>query len=288
MEGMGDLLANNLEEQGLQEQDMAYDLNAMGDSLDAQQFAEDPMQGVDDLASYADQASQFVDDMTEDQANLQKYLDEVTELQGQVDAQRKVDMAAAGKAGMPLEDWYKKFGQSEFKRENEARTKLGDANARFQEGQLRYNDKLLKQSEKFLAGWDKFKDGAGDKKVLQDLQKLFGDAFGGEKSFAHKALQGLRDASSGIRDLVNDADKYQGKLNPNGDKKPSPYEQSEFFRKLGVESSKEALAMLDTQNGWITGKDSAMQKLMGKLAEQEKRLQDNPQPHYSNPFLPPH
>ena len=30
-----------------------------------------------------------------------------------------------------------------------------------------------------------------------------------------------------------------------------------------------------------------MQKLMSKLAEQEKRLQDNPQPQYSNPFLPP-
>jgi hypothetical protein len=287
MEGMGDLLAGSLEEQGLQEQDMAYDLNAMGDWLDGQKFAQDPLQGAEDFASYADQASQFVDDMIQDQAGLQKYLGEVTDLQGKIDAQRKLDMAAADKVGIPLEDWYKKFGQSEFKRENEARLKLGDANARFQEAQLKYNDKLLKQSEKFLSGWDKFKDGATDKKMLQDMQKLFGEAFKGDKSFAHQSLQSLRGASGGTRDLIRDADKYQGKLDPSGDKKLSPYEQSQYFQKLGVQSSKEALAMIDTQIGWMTGKDSSMQKLMDKFAEQEKRLKDNPQAQYSKPFLPP-
>jgi hypothetical protein len=266
---------------------MAYDLNAIGESLNRQQFPENPMEGVDDFASYAKQAGQFVDDIMQDQAGLQKYMDEVTSLQGQIDDQRKADMAAAEKTGMPLQDWYQKFGQAEWKRENEFRSNLDGANAKFQEAQLKYNDKLMSQSEKFLSGWDKFKDSAKDPKGLKDLQKLLGDAFGGDKSFTRQALQGLRDTSSVTSGLIQDADKHQGKADPKS-QKTSPYQQSDYFKSLGVENSKDALAMLDKQIGSMTGKDSAMQKLMDKLAEQQKRVQDNPAPQYSNPFLPAH
>ena len=288
---VGNLLATNLEEQGLQERDIAYDLDAMGESLDGQKFPKDPLEDVKDLASYSDAASEFVDDVMTDQSKLEKYLGEVNDLQKQIDDQRKVDRAAAEKVGIPLEDWYNKYGQDEFKRETESRTKLADANARFQESQLKYIDKLSGQSQKFLDGWDKVKEGMDDKKALdtiKDLRKLLGDAGVGEKSAFNKSLTELRDASDETRDLIKKGDKYQGRSPKVDDSKSSPYEESKLFKKLGIDDSKGALSQIDKQIEGLTGKDSAFQKLIDKLGEQEKRLQDAKSKRLaSNPFLPP-
>lgn len=282
------MLASNLGEQGLKEQDIAFDLNEMSKSLDGQEFT-NTLKDVKDLDSYVANATKFVDDVSGDQLELIKYQTEVADLQTQIDAQRQLDLAAAEKTGVPLEDWYKQYGKEEFIRENEARTKLADANARFQESQLDYINELSGQAQQYLDGWDKIKDTVKGKEGLEtitNLRKMLNDASAGTDSVFGQALNNLRDASKGTRTLIEDADRYQGQLPTSGEEPPTPYEQSKLFRKLNIEDSAGAIKEIDRGIKDFTGKEGAIQQLISRLRDEEKRLKEEGDKAPSEPFLP--
>lgn len=291
-DAFGELLASNLDEQCLKQQDVAFELKTMAASLDAKELTTE-LGDVTDVNTYAEKATRFVERVLAIRQTLDRSLAGTLKLQKNIEEQTQSDLAAANKSRMPLHEWYRKYGRAEFERENQSRTRLAAANAIFQESQLRYVAKIYGQVLEFLDGLDNIKAGMNEPaavQIISDLRDLLRDAGSGPDSAFGLALQDLRTASKRSRDLLEAAARHQGQVAHHAANTPSPYEESKLFRALNIKDCDAALALIDRQINVLTGNDGAVQELVDKLNAHEKQLMQGNSRTRSpplDPFLPP-